>query len=293
MKSKHPIDLQLDYFFLFSGVGSLILGTIISKNKIAEWNMVRFTAALVFFVSCYFLQRYAHSLSKTKSHDFQQSAGFGLSKPGLKPLQFIPAFFLLTLIFACLYFLLKQQVLIGINLILLSLIALLLFAQTNTRAGHIFNLLEWLFKSLTISPMLLILGITVQAMPTNNLHYLLAIPLFFLVASSFVALMFPRYAQSPGEQKRTLIPTIGLEQTINLHNILIILSYLGLVAYLYFSGTFRSNWTVLLISIISVFQMFLLHRIALGMKPNYGLLKTTAVLQTLSFIYLLLLNTLT
>ncbi len=292
MKNKPFKDLEIDFFFLLSGMASHLLGTFFFNSKSGEWNLVRFASGLVFFVSCYLLQRYAHSLSKSKWAGLNQSTGYDLSKPGLKPVQYIPAIFLLTLIFTCLYFLLKQQVLIGINLIFLSVIALLIFVPTSTRVGHPFRLMDWFFKSLIVSPLLFILGISVQAMPLTGIHFLLAVPLFFLVASSFVALAFPRYAQSPEEQKRTLIPAIGLEQTISMHNILILLAYLGLVAYLYLSGSFRSNWTLLLISLISFIQMFLLHRIALGMKPNYGLLKTTAVLQTLSFIYLLILNAL-
>lgn len=280
--------MYIDWFFIFGGLGALTLGTVISKNSIADWNLISFSASLIFFLATYLLQRYSQSLSKSKTIR-EQSNSF--AKPGLKPLQYIPAFFLLALILTSLYFLLKQQVLIGINLIFLSLIAFLTFSQTSNRPGHPAKLLTWLFKSLIISPLLLVLGISVQAVPLTSLHYLLALPLLFLSASSFVALSFPQYANAPSEHKQTLIPTIGLEQTVTLHNVLILLAYLGLGAYLFFSGTFRTNWTLILITLISFAQMFLLHRILLGMKPNYGLLKTTAVLQTLTFIYLLVINT--
>ena len=292
MNVKQFKYLQIDFFFIISGIGSLLMGTVVSKNKLSEWDFVSLASALVFFLACYLLQRYSNSLSKTRRLEGQSSSGYGLTKPGIKPVQYIPAFFLLTLIFTSLFFLLKQQVLIGINLIFLSLIALLIFSQPGTRAGHPFQSIEWLLKALIVSPLLLILGISVQAISLRSLDYLLAIPLFFLTASSMIALTFPNYAQSPSEQSRTLIPAIGLEQTISLHNVLVLLAYLTLGAYLFFSGSFRSNWTLILISAISFVQMFLLHRIALGMKPNYGLLRTTALLQTVSFIYLFILNAL-
>ena len=287
MKMLKNNKLEIDWFFLISGMGVFIVGTLFAKNKLSSWDLLSFFAALTFFVSIYLLQRIAHSLSNpTVVENTRISTG----KKNIKAIQYIPALFLLALIFTCLYFLLKQQVLIGINLIWLSLISILTFVQTSQALHNLLKPVEWLLKSLIISPLMLLLGISVQAIPVEGLHYLLALPIFFLSSASFVTFEFPKFDNAPNENKNGLIARTGLDQTLQLHRILVLMAYACLLAYLYFSGTFRTHWTLILVAGISFFQMVLLNRIVLGMKPNFTLIKATAVMQVISFIYLLIIK---
>lgn len=286
MKALFKKEMQNEWFYLVVAFGSYLIGSFLSNSSIKKWDIIAFFAGFILFVALHLAHRYSQLLGSKRTSDSYRKKGMYH-----KAHYYLPLLAFLTIIFTCSYFLLKRQVLIGINLIWISLIFLLTFFQTNNRIVLISELIDWLLKSLLISPLLLLYGVSVQAAPLSSKHYLMAMPLFFLSAASFVALEFPMYAKSPEEKRSTLIPKIGLNQTIVLHNVLIFLSYLSLGAYLYFSATFRSQWTLLLIALISLFEMYQLHRLSLGMKPNYRMLKATAYIQTLSFIYLIILNT--
>jgi len=75
---------------------------------------------------------------------------------------------------------------------------------------------------------------------------------------------------------------------MTLHHILVSLGYLGLGFYLYISGAWVIAWPVLLMMSVSLFEIWQLQRIAGGMRPNWGLLKATAITQYLGILYILL-----
>jgi hypothetical protein len=54
------------------------------------------------------------------------------------------------------------------------------------------------------------------------------------------------------------------------------------------SGSWSIAWPAALVALISLFQVLQLERIARGMKPLWGLLRATSVLQYLSLVYILL-----
>ena len=287
MKAFFVKEIKDDWFFFIVAFASYLTGSFLSKAAVKNWDFVAFFAGIILFYAMHIAQRYSQMLgNKNRSRPYRKG------ESSHKAQHYLPLLVLLAIILTCSYFLLQREVLIGINLIWIGLIFLLTFIQTNNQIIHISELIDWLIKSLIISPLLLHFGVSLQAVPISSEHYLLAMPLFFLSGASFVALEFPMYAKRPEERKSTLIPKTGIHQTIVLHNILILLSYLSLGAYLYFSGSFRGQWTLLLITLISLVEMYQLHRLSLGMKPNYRLIKATAYLQTLSFIYLFVFNTL-
>ena len=75
---------------------------------------------------------------------------------------------------------------------------------------------------------------------------------------------------------------------MTLHHILVALGYLGLGFYLYMSGAWAIAWPVLLMMSVSLLEVWQLQRIAEGMRPNWGLLKATAITQYLGIVYILL-----
>lgn len=287
MKKRKFDWSDFDWFFLLTGIATILLGTALAKSKPAEWDLISLFSIIILTIALYSLQRVAHRLS---TPTVVEETRLRTGRKYHKVIDYLPGLILLVIIFSCLYFLLKQEVLIGINLVWLSLIALFIFAQTSNLLKHSIQAIEWLLKSLVLSPLLLVLGMSVQAVGLSSLHYLLALPLFALSASSYIALEFPKYAKSQSDQKASLIARIGLESTVSLHRVLILLSYVSLLGFLYFSGGFRSYWSLMLVSVFSFAQMLLLHRLALGMKPHFALIKATAIMQTLSFIYLCLFN---
>lgn len=281
-------DLEIDWFLLVSGFGSLLTGTVLANNRPGEWDLISFFSTVIFWATLYLLQRTARRLSTPLVIDDTRLA---TGKRRLTVIDYLPGFGLLAVIFVCFYFLLKQGVLIGINLVWISLISIVVFVQ-NSRVAERFTVpMSWLFKSIVISPLLLVLGISVQAVDINGTEFLFALSLFSLMVASFLAMEFQKYSEAPSEQKKTLIPSIGIESTIRLHRVTILISYAALVVYLYLTGSLRTNWAMMLVSLISFLQMFLLYRISLGMKPNYTLIKASAYMQTLSFVYLFIFNT--
>lgn len=287
MKNISVKSLKVDWFFLIFSIAVYCLGVLSINPVISTWHFSRFSLGIMFFLLVYLLQSYTNSLlNQTVVNEI--SLRFGKGK--LKPQDYIFAFILLFGIFLCFYFLLKQQVLIGINLIWIGLISFFLFVQNINLPGIGIKPLEWFFKSLIISPLMFLFAISLQAYSLDGLKCLLSAVLFFLFCTSFIAFEFPKVHQSHQENTQSIIPIIGLDNTISLHNILIFLTYIGLGAFLYFSGSFRTHWSLLLVVVISLIQMFLLQRLSLGMKPNFNLLKSTAIIQVLTFIYIFILK---
>ena len=278
------LKLNFNWFFLTSATASYLLGVMIASWSGRAIKIVSLIVGLVIFYALYLLQVVQRFLTSNRVNPFTRvrPGGQNLSSSALTLI--VGAFFV---IFGGLYLLLQAEVLIGTNLLLLTALAIVVFLSIGRYSRLWFNSMSWLFEGLVISPIMFLLGSAIQEYQFSYLLFLLWMPIFFLYGASAITLLFSDYDQNKTFRNSSFIASVGWEKAIKFHHGLILLTYLSLLIYLTTSNTWSRNWPTLLLGLISGVEVFFLQQIAGGMRPNWQLLRTLAIVQFFSLIYLL------
>ena len=105
----------------------------------------------------------------------------------------------------------------------------------------------------------------------------LAIPLTFLAFAYFIVLDFQSFAQDQKYERISLLTRLGWERVLPLHHIFVLFAYVFFLAMPAFNLTLGVLAPAFLTLPFALFQIYLLRNIALGAKPNWTLLHTTAL----------------
>ncbi len=200
--------------------------------------------------------------------------------------------FILTGVFFLIYFflifsILSLNLLIGVNLIYITLITILML-MTIFRIGKLISLTYGvIIEGMIVSPLMLLFGTGMQGMNPTSGHVLLTLSFFFLYVSIGTSLLFEIYERDLKGRERSLLDIIGWEHAVRLQNISLVLAYLVFFIYFYRNGSLGPNLTVLLTAVIGIFSMFLLNRMVRGMKPQWQIITATAYLHFFAVCYLL------
>jgi 1,4-dihydroxy-2-naphthoate octaprenyltransferase len=114
---------------------------------------------------------------------------------------------------------------------------------------------------------------------TGDLHRLLpmlSFPLLAFYLAMRLAHSLEHYARDQKLGRRPLILQIGWKPGMALHNVLILVGYLLLVASATFGMPWSLTWPGLLTLPLGLFQIFQMNQIAAGAKPGWRVLKLTA-----------------
>lgn len=125
---------------------------------------------------------------------------------------------------------------------------------------------------------------------TRELHRLLPMstfPLTFLGLATLLAFELPDYGTDLKHNKRTLMVRIGWQAGMNLHNFLILFSYLLLGLAVVLGLPSNIAWPAFLSLPVGLLQIWLMNRIAAGTKPNWFALTVTAGASFILMAYLL------
>ena len=278
------VKLNLNWFFIFSAAASYLFGVMIAKSTGHSINFLSLAAGMLIFVSFYLLQKIQLVLTSNRVNPFTKVRSTEKTQSSTILSYILGAFFA---IFASLYFLLQAQVLIGINLILLVFLAFVMFLSMGRFSRLWFTSMSWLFEGLMVSPLMFLLGSLIQEYPYSYLLLLLWMPIFFLYGASAITLLFAEFDQNSATRRNSFIESAGWERALKFHHILTILTYVSLLVYLAASNTWSRNWPALLLCLVSGAEVFFLEQMAAGMRPNWQLLRTLAIVQFFSLIYLL------
>ncbi len=278
------VKLNINWFFAASATASYLLGVMIASWSGRAISFVSLAAGLVIFCAFYLLQEVQRFLTSNRVNPFTRvrPGGQNLSSSALTLI--VGAFFA---IFAGLYLLLRAEVLIGTNLLLLTALAVVTFLSIGRFSRLWFNSMSWLFEGLVVSPIMFLLGSAIQEYQFSYLLFLLWMPIFFLFSASAITILFSEYDQNKASRSNSFIASVGWERALRFHHSLIILTYISLLIYLATSNTWSRNWPTLLLSLISGAEVFFLQQMAGGMRPNWQLLRALAIVQFFSLIYLL------
>lgn len=280
----HNIKLNFNWFFLTAATASYLLGVTIARFSGRQIDFFNLLSGLVIFFALYLLQVVQRYLTSNRVNPFTRVRTNGQNRSSVPLTMIFIAFFA---IFGGLYVLLQAEVLIGTNLLLLTLLTVVLFLSMGRFSRIWFDSMAWLFEGFVVAPIMFFLGPAIQEFQFFPLMILLCLPLFFLYAASAITLVFSEYDQNSSTRSNSFIASVGWEKALKFHHVLLILTYVALLIYLAMSNTWSRNWPVLLLSLISGAEVYFLEQMAGGMRPNWQFIRAIAVVQFFSLVYLL------
>lgn len=285
MKEIRAIFKEIKGFFLASGVFTYTLGTVLAVQAGQAWNTTTYFLGLLIFFGFYLLERTYAYLSRSKINVFST---LQRSRRLRSPELVFFLFFLFAALLLCVYFISLSGGLRSPNWVWFLLLAVGILMNVSKNLNQWSMPYRWMTDGIIISPVLLFWGASLAKLDSTPILFFLSLPLLFFYLASQTSLQFETYAEDLKKGQQALLVSIGWERGMTLHHILVALGYLGLGFYLYISGAWVIAWPVLLMMSVSLFEIWQLQRIAGGMRPNWGLLKATAITQYLGILYILL-----
>jgi 1,4-dihydroxy-2-naphthoate octaprenyltransferase len=285
MKDIRAIFKEINGFFLTSGVFTYTLGTVLALQAGQAWNATSYFLGLLIFFGFYLLERTYAYLSRSKINVFST---LQRSRRLRSPELVIFLFFLFAALLLCVYFISLTGGLRSPNWVWFLLLAVGILMNVSKNLNQWNMPYRWMTDGIIISPILLFWGASLAKLDSTPILFFLSLPLLLFYLASQTSLQFETYEEDLKKGQQALLVSIGWERGMTLHHILVALGYLGLGFYLYISGAWVIAWPVLLMMSVSLFEIWQLQRIAGGMRPNWGLLKATAITQYLGIVYILL-----
>ena len=285
MKDIRAIFKEINGFFLASGVFTYTLGTVLAVQAGQAWNSTTYFLGLLIFFGFYLLERTYAYLSRSKINVFST---LQRSRRLRSPELVIFLFFLFAALLLCVYFISLTGGLRSPNWVWFLLLAVGILMNVSKNLNQWNMPYRWMTDGIIISPVLLFWGASLAKLDSTPILFFLSLPLLFFYLASQTCLQFETYGEELKKGQQALLVSIGWERGMTLHHILVALGYLGLGFYLYMSGAWAIAWPVLMMMSVSLLEVWQLQRIAEGMRPNWGLLKATAITQYLGIVYILL-----
>ncbi len=271
-------------FFIFASVLTYLVGTIFAGFENNRLDFFKLIIGLSVFFTIFALKMLSHHLSSSKIDPYSRVS---FERGNKKGQLFILTFILFISYLFLVYAILRMNLLIGVNLVYISLITVLMLI-TISRLGKLLVQTYGVFiEGIIISPLMLLFGAGMQGMNPTNGHLLLTMALFFLYIANRTSLLFEQYERDFKIGERSLLNLIGWDNGIKIQNISLFLTYLVFLLYFYRNGSLGPNLPVMISAIIGVFSMYLLMRMARGLKPQWQVIKITAFLHYFAVCYLL------
>ncbi len=119
------------------------------------------------------------------------------------------------------------------------------------------------------------IGFTLQFGENHRMLIFALVPLTALALAYFLILNFTTYENDQKYERGSLLRALGWERAVPLHDSLLIFAYAAFTLAAFFG--YRVLWTSLLTLPFAALQIVLLRNVALGGKPNWQALASTAL----------------
>ena len=271
--------------FVYATHLSFLAGSLLAGFRSGNFIRPNLILGICIFFLAFVLKALLDYLTSNKINPYTK---INLSRQDNKTSLMITTIFLFMTLFLILYLLLQQKILIGVNLIYIVLIFTLFFLPV-TIVGKVFaRKYDIILEALIVSPLYFLFGVGLQHENPGSQDFLMAVPLFFCYTATSIAYKVTGFEKESSISETGMIEQLGWENAFKLHNLSILLTYLPLFYYLILTKTFPVYWPVLISSVIALFELFLLNRISLGMRPNWNIIRMTALLHYFTIIYILI-----
>ena len=278
-------SLRKNAFFVFASILSYLVGALLAGFENGRLNFSTLLIGLFVYLSIFTLQQLFNYLTTTKINPYSR---VNFERGNKKAQLFILTIVLFMILVFLVYLLLRLNMLIGVNLIFISLLTLLMLMTIFRLSKMIYQTYSLLIEALIVSPLMLLFGTGLQGINPGSGHVLLTVAFFLLYVSIRSSLFFEHFGVNQKSNERSLLDFIGWENGMRLQNASLVLAYLVFAFYFYRNGSLSQNIPTLLTSSFGIFTMYLLNRLARGMKPQWQVIKATAFIHFFSVCYLLI-----
>ena len=277
-------SLRKSSFFIFASLLTYVIGAVLAGFESSRIDWSSLLIGVLFFLTVLALQQLFNYLTTSKINPYSRVRFERGDRKGQLFILTIALFMIYLFIF---YVLLRLNKLIGVNLIYILFITVLML-MTITRTGKMaFQTYSVLIEGLIVSPLMLLFGAGLQDLNPGGGHVFLTLAFFFLYVATRTSLLFEDYGKEQRIGDKSLLDLISWESGIKLQNISLVAAYLIFFYYFFRNGSLGMNSPVLFTAIFGVFSMYLLNRMARGMKPHWQIIKATAFLHFFAVCYLL------
>lgn len=277
-------SLSKNGFFIFASFSTYLVGAIFAGFENSRFDFNSLILGLLLFLTILALQTLFSYLTTSKINPYSQVS----FERGNKKSQLMILTLILFLIYLFLiYTMLKINKLIGVNLVYISLITVLMLMTISRNGKMLFKTYGVIIEGMIVSPLMLLFGGGMQDINPTNGHILLTLAFFFLYIATSTSLLFEAYERDQKLRERSLLDMVGWENGIRIQNISLVLTYLVFFLFFFRNNSLSINLPVLVSAIIGVFSMYLLTRMARGMKPHWQIIKATAFLHYFAVCYLI------
>lgn len=277
-------SLRKSSFFIFASLLTYAIGAVLAGFESSRIDWSSLMIGILFFLTVLALQQLFNYLTTSKINPYSRVRFERGDRKGQLFILTIALFMIYLFIF---YMLLRLNKLIGVNLIYILFITVLML-MTITRTGKMaFQTYSVLIEGLIVSPLMLLFGAGLQDLNPGGGHVFLTLAFFFLYVATRTSLLFEDYGKEQRIGDKSLLDLISWESGIKLQNISLLAAYMIFFYYFFRNGSLGMNSPVLFTAIFGVFSMYLLNRMARGMKPHWQIIKATAFLHFFAVCYLL------
>lgn len=277
-------SLRKNAFFIFASFSTYLVGAIFAGFENGRFDFNSLILGLLLFLTILAFQMLFSYLTTSKINPYSQVS----FERGNKKSQLMILTLILFLIYLFLiYTILNINKLIGVNLIYISLITVLMLMTISRNGKMLFQTYGVIIEGMIVSPLMLLFGGGMQDVNPTNGHILLTLAFFFLYIATSTLLLFEQYERDQKIRDRSLLDMVGWENGIRIQNISLVLTYLVFFFFFFRNNSLGINLPVLISAIIGVFSMYLLTRMARGMKPHWQIIKATSFLHFFAVCYLI------
>lgn len=161
--------------------------------------------------------------------------------------------------------------------IFLFLIFILSFFQGVPPLRTLYSGYGEITQAIIIANLVPAFAFSLQYGGTHRLLGMVTFPLTFLHLAMSLALALPVYADDVKYGRKTLMPRLGWQRGMTLHNIAILLAYVVLGLAAAFGLPWSLTWPGLLTLPVGIFQIWQILQIGNGARPNWRLTRITAM----------------
>lgn len=144
-----------------------------------------------------------------------------------------------------------------------------------------------LMISILVANLIPAFAFLLQFSDLHRLIMMVTLPLTSLHLAMMLALEFPTYAANLKRRERNLLVRLGWKTAMKFHNILILSTFLLLGLAMVYGLSFTIAIPSFLVLPLGLLQIWQMHLIDGGAKPNWKILSLTAVASLGSMVYLL------
>ena len=265
-------SLRKSSFFIFASLLTYAIGAVLAGFESSRIDWSSLLIGVLFFLTVLALQQLFNYLTTSKINPYSRVK---FERGNRKGQLFVLTIGLFMVYLFFVYALLRLNKLIGVNLIYILFITVLML-MIITRTGKMaFQTYSVIIEGLIVSPLMFLFGGGLQDLNPRGGHVFLTLAFFFLYIATRTSLLFEDYGEEQRVGDKSLLDLISWENGIKLQNISLVAAYLIFFYYFLRNGSLGMNSPVLFTAIFGVFSMYLLNRMARGMKPHWQIIKAT------------------